>query len=104
VLEGKIISAMDFGPVNLAYNQIVKQELESGGETEVEYAAGTSYNLHRVVKLGIESKGNFTEGKCSIGPTVAINTGRLWFNLGPLAGLTSESADVMARLIVGLSF
>ena len=104
VLEGKIILARDFGPLNLAFNQIVKQALESGGETEVEYTAGTSYKLHRVVSLGIESKGNFTEGKYYIGPTVALNTGRLWFNMGALAGLTSKSDDVMARLIVGLPF
>src|SRR3989338_6196173 len=43
VFEGKVILAKDLWDFNIAYNQIYKQELHSGGKTENEYAAGISY-------------------------------------------------------------
>ena len=63
VLEGKLVLAKDIGKVNIAYNQVVKQELESAGKTEHEYAAGISYSIAPRFKIGVESKGNYTENK-----------------------------------------
>jgi hypothetical protein len=104
ILEGKLVLARDIGRFNLAYNQVVKQELESGGKTEIEYAVGSSYSIHNIFKLGIESKGNFTEGEYAIGPTLSLSAGKLWFALSTLAGLNGKSDDVAARLIIGYPF
>ena len=61
VLEAKLILAKDIGDFNIAYNQILKQELEADGKTEHEYAAGISYALRPRLKMGIAEKGNETD-------------------------------------------
>lgn len=104
VLEGKIIFAKDIGNFNASYNQIIKQELESGGKTKHEYAAGLSYAITPQFKLGIESKGNYTDEKYYIGPTISWAPGKLWTAIGVAAGLTDNSNDLQARLIVGVPF
>jgi len=104
VLEGKVILAKDLGGLNLSYNQIIKQVLEPDGETEYEYAAGLSYAVRPTFRIGIESKGNYTEGKYYVGPTVAWTPGRFWTALGVAAGLNGESDDIQTRLIVGVPF
>jgi len=104
ILEGKVIFAKDIGRVNVAYNQIVKQEIESGGKTELEYAAGISYRLMPQFKIGIETKGNYTDGKYYVGPTISWGKGKLWAALGAVAGLSKKSDDFQARFIVGLLF
>jgi len=71
VLEGKVIVAKDIWNFNLAYNQIFKQELASGGKTDYEYAAGISYPITPSFKIGLESKGNYADRKYYVGPTVA---------------------------------
>lgn len=104
VLEGKVILAKDIGDFNLSYNQIIKQKLESDTKTEHEYATGISYSVTPTFKAGVESKGNYTEGKYYIGPTLSWAPGKFWTALGVVAGLTDESDDMQARLIVGIPF
>src|SRR3989338_9354486 len=72
VLEGKVILAKDIWNFNLAYNQIFKQELASGGKTEHEYASGISYEITPSFKIGVESKGSYTDRKYYIGPTIRL--------------------------------
>ena len=104
VLEGKLVLAKDIGRLNVAYNQIIKQELESGGETKHEYAAGIGYPLMPRFKVGIETKGNYTGGKYYIGPTVSWSKGKFWAALGAAAGLNEKSDDLQVRLITGILF
>lgn len=104
VLEGKIILAKDIGKINFAYNQIIKQELESSGETEHEYATGVSYGFARNFRLSFESKGNYTDEKYYIGPTISFSTLKIWTALGAAFGLNDKSDDVQARAIVGIPF
>ncbi len=104
VLEGKLILAKDIGDFNIAYNPIIKQVLESDGETEHEYAAGVNYALRPNFKVGIESKGNYTDEKYYVGPTVSWSTSKFWTALGVVAGLNDKSDDTQARLIVGVPF
>ena len=104
VLEGKLILAKDFWNFNAAYNQIFKQELEAGGKTEHEYAAGISYAFTPQFKVGIESKGNYTDRKYYVGPTVSWAAKRFWVSGGVVGGMNKRSDDLQARMIVGIPF
>ena len=101
-LEGKIIFAKDIDKFNLAYNAILKQELDSHGKTEHEYAAGVNYGITPQFKIGLESKGNYTARKYYIGPTVAWAGSKLWASIGVVAGLNKRSDDLQARIIIGI--
>ncbi len=54
--------------------------------------------------MALESKGNFTEDKYYLGPTVSWATEKFWVNLGALRGLNDRSDDYMVRLIIGFPF
>ncbi len=104
VLEGKVILAKDIGRSNIAYNQIIEQELKSNGKTEYGYAAGINYAFMPQFKIGIETKGNYSDGKYYAGPTVSWGKGKFWAALGAAAGLNEKSDDLQMRLIVGMLF
>jgi len=104
VLEGKIILAKDIGKANFSYNQILKQEAETGGKTEHEYAAGVHYKINPRFRLGLESKGDYRDEKYYIGPTVSFALEKMWVSFGTLLSLNSEGDDVQARMIVGVPF
>lgn len=104
VLETKVILAKDIWNFNVAYNQIFKQELASGGKTEHEYAAGISYAIVPQLKIGFESKGNYTDRKYYIGPTIAWSAAKFWVSLGAAGGLNKRSDDLQVRGIVGIPF
>ncbi len=104
VFEGKLILAKDINKFNLAYNQILKQELEGEGETEDEYALGINYKIGPTFKLGLESKGNYTKEKYYLGPTISLATERFWVSLGVALGLNKKSDDVQTRMIIGIPF
>ncbi len=104
VVEGKIILAKDIGKFNFVYNQILKQEVESSGLTEHEYAFGAHYKISPRIRLGLESKGNYTEEKYYAGPTISFAGQKVWFGFGVLQALNSESDDIQTRLIIGLPF
>ncbi|MFH0941235.1 MAG: hypothetical protein V1840_05205 [Candidatus Omnitrophota bacterium] len=71
MIEAKLILAKDIGKFNFAYNQILKQEAERDGLTKHEYAAAFGYRLLPKLGIGLESKGNYTEDKYALGPTVS---------------------------------
>ena len=104
VLEAKVILAKDIESFNLAYNQIFKQELAEGGKTEHEYAAGVSCAITPNFKVACETKGNYTDRKYYVGPTLAWSSHKFWVSGGALAGLNKRSDDLQARLIVGVPF
>jgi len=103
-LEEKLVLAKDIGNFNISYNQIFEQELESNGKAEYEYAAGISYEITPSFKIGIESKGNYTDREYYIGPTIGWASSKFWVSAGIVAGLTNQSDDMQARLIVGFMF
>lgn len=103
MLEGKLVLAKDIANFNIAYNQIIKQVLESGGETEHEFAAGINYRI-MPMSIGIESKGNYTAGKYYAGPTLSWVTDKLWVTVGMLGGLSGKSDDLQTRMLLGIPF
>jgi hypothetical protein len=99
--EGKVILAKDIGRFNFAYNHTIEREFGSSGETEYEYALGLSYEISPLLRLGLESKGNYSEGKYAWGPTIS-HGGRLWVSFGLLFALNGRTDDIQARVIVGV--
>ncbi len=104
VIEGKLILAKDISKFNIAYNQILKQEAETSGLTEHEYAFGMHYKITSTFRLGVESKGNYTEEKYYLGPTISVANRKMWLAFGILSALNNESDDIQARLIIGIPF
>ena len=102
ILEGKIILAKDFGNASVAYNQILKVGINHDGQTEHEYALGLNYEFSPSLKIGLESKGNYTEDKYYLGPTVSWASEKFWVALGALGGLNRRSDDFQIRLIIGI--
>jgi len=104
VLEEKLVLAKDIGNFNIAYNQIFKQELKSGGKNEYEYASGISYEITPAFKIGVESKGNYADKKYYVGPTIGWASSKFWVSAGVVAGLTNQSDDMQVRMITGFLF
>jgi hypothetical protein len=117
--EGKLIVAKDIGNVNIAANVAFEEErtTEPAWNTEVEYAAGTSYALSPAWILGAEVFGKAEKGEMGgvenrtwAGPALSwAGGGRgalrgVWVTLAGGAGFTDDSDSYYARLIVGLQF
>lgn len=104
VLEAKLVLSKDIGKIHFAYNQVLEQELEDGSEAEHGYACGARVDIRDGASIGIESKGNYTDGAYAAGPTLAAATESLWLAAGVLIGLNDKADDLNARLIVGFPF
>ena len=104
VLEAKLILAKDIGKANFSYNQILKQEAETSGKTEHEYAAGVHYKMNPGFRLGLESKGDYRDEKYYLGPTASFALKKIWISFGALLSLNREGDDLQARMIVGMPF
>jgi hypothetical protein len=117
-IEGKLILAKDIGNVNIAANVALEEERleDATWNTEVEYAAGTSYALSPAWMIGAEVFGKAEKEEMDIGnrmwagPAVSWAGGGsgvlrgVWVTLAGGAGLTEESDSYYARLIVGFQF
>ncbi len=104
VFEGKLVLAKDIGQWNMAYNQILEQEIEKGGSTEHEYAFGLSYEVKPSFKVGLETKGSYSDKEYYLGPTISWAAEKFWLTLGAAGGLNNKSDDFQARAIVGIPF
>ena len=117
--EAKLILAKDIGNVNIAANLALEEErtTEPAWNTEVEYAAGTSYALSPAWMIGAEVFGKAEKGEMGginnrswAGPTIswaASGHGVLhgvWVTLAGGAGLGGEADPYYARAIVGFQF
>ncbi len=67
-----VVPDKDIGKANFSYNQILKQEIETGGKTKREYAARVHYKINPGFRLGLESKGDYRDEKYYLGPTVSF--------------------------------
>jgi len=103
VYEGKIILSKDLGKINTSYNQIYER-VKNTGTGNNGYAAGISYELAPWLRIGVESKGSFTEETYAAGPTLAWMGNRIWANIGSVFGLNHKTNDREARFVVGVPF
>ena len=117
--EAKLILAKDIGDVNIAANIALEEErtTEPAWNTEVEYAAGTSYALSPAWMIGAEVFGKAEKGEMGginnrswAGPALSwAGGGRgvlrgVWITLSGGAGLGGEADPYYARAIVGFQF
>jgi len=117
--EAKLILAKDIGNVNIAANLALEEErtTEPAWNTEVEYAAGTSYALSPAWMIGAEVFGKAEKGEMGginnrswAGPTISWAAGGpgvlhgVWVTLAGGAGLGGEADPYYARAIVGFQF
>jgi hypothetical protein len=85
----------------LAANLIVEKALEGGHDVEFGYAAGWNRPVSDRWRAGLETRGNFTDGKYYIGPNATVDLGdRSRLIATALAGLTPES-DAFTLRVVG---
>jgi len=101
-LEAKLILARDFDRLNIAVNPVIEYEFgDDASELVFEYAGGLSYELHPLVSLGLETKGNKDEFYW--GPTLSHGKEKLWFAIGLLTpGSSGSSVDRKIQFIIGL--
>lgn len=108
VIEGKLVLAKDIGGLNISYNQIFERNLKNRGKTEPEYAVGVNYRIMSTLRLGIESKGSYSERETAVGPTLSwsgpLFGKRLFVSLGAAWGANRRTDDVQARMIAGVNF
>ncbi len=102
VLETKLILARDFDKFNLSLNPVLEFEFgEDETETKFEYTSGLSYELHPLLTLGLELKGD-TESYYW-GPTISHGKEELWFAIGLLTpGTSGAELDRKIRFIIGV--
>lgn len=103
VYEGKIILSKDIGRLNTTYNQIYER-VRNTGSGDNGYAAGISYELAAWLRIGIESKGSYTEGTYAAGPTIAWMGNRIWANIGAVYAMERKTNDREVRFVVGVPF
>jgi hypothetical protein len=101
--EGKVVLAKEFGRSHIAYNQIYERSYDTG-KGEHEYALGMSYETAPMIRLGVESKGSYSEDEYAAGPTIAWTGGRIWANLGALFALNNKTNDREIRFLLGVPF
>lgn len=106
VIEGKLVLAKDIGALNISYNQIFERNLDQRGKTASEYAAGVSYQVMPALRLGIESKGSYSQRETALGPTLSWSGSlfgkNLFVDLGAAWGVNKRTDDLQARMIVGI--
>ncbi|HEX9019629.1 MAG TPA: hypothetical protein VF903_00035 [Nitrospirota bacterium] len=101
--EGKFILGKEIGRVGMAYNQIYERRYASGKE-EHEYAVGVNYEIIPSFRLGVESKGSYSENQYAVGPTLAWLGNRIWANIGAVFGLNRTTNDREVRFMLGVPF
>ena len=106
VLEGKLILARDFGPVNIALNPMIEIETHSGKQKIVwKYNAGISKHFIPLLSLGLELRGNSEHQY--LGTVITHGKDGLWIALGTAFAITNVSKGVnpfKIRMIMGIHF
>jgi hypothetical protein len=101
-LETKLILAKDIGRFNVALNPILGYEFGAGSEWEAEYAAGMSYSVSRLFRIGVEAKGS--EDGHYIGPVIS-HGGRFWVALGSainVGNVGEGKPEFQMRMLLGV--
>ncbi len=106
--ETKLVLAKDINEkTNFAINIIPEEYYKSGKKKDwkLEYAGGISYAIKDdVIRLAVESKGDFTEEKYYLGPTFSAKGKNVWSAIGFLRGLNKKADDLQTQIIIGMLF
>jgi hypothetical protein len=105
-LEVKFVLSKDIGKWNISLNPYFELEQEDeGSEFTPKYAAGLSYALGELFRIGVETKG--AASGHYIGPTISHGSGDYWFGVGTLFAIGDVDpgkAEFQARAIFGFKF
>jgi hypothetical protein len=107
-LEGKVILAKTVSKFNFAMNPVYEYFFAPGGEHELGFDAGCSWQFHPRFILGVESTSRFefeddeVEIGSYVGPTVSFASGNWWYSIGAAMGITKESDDARIRFLMGI--
>ena len=100
--------AKDIGRFNVAFNpvfEVAEGKEDEDIEFEAKYAFGGSYEINRLLVVGVEFKGG--ESGHYWGPTVSHGSERFWFAIGTLfelADVDPGKPEFQMRTIFGLKF
>jgi len=105
-LENKLIVSKKDRKRDLSFNAIY--EIGENSKPEYGYAAGISYEIAPLLKVGVETRGKFKSDKdtfsYSIGPTISYGKSNKFFNMGFQFGLNKHSNDLDMRMLIGIGF
>jgi hypothetical protein len=106
-LEARLVLARDFDRVLVAGNAAIAMKLgEDVTDRDVAFvwAAGASYQVHDVLRIGGETWGRTGESRRALaGPVVLlVPSSKLWLTVGTGFGLTDASAALEGRAILGI--
>jgi len=104
-IEFKLILAKDIGKFNISLNPIFEFEREQKWEFEPEYAIGMSYEVHKLLGVGLEAKGS--EDGHYIGPVISHGREDLWVTLGSafsLGQIKEGKPEFQIRMLLGIGF
>lgn len=105
--EGKLILAKQEGKLNISANPLYELFFAPGTEHEIGLDAGMSWEFHPRFVAGIESVSrqvleDGADFKSYLGPTVSIASGRWWYSMGVVFGITDASDDARVRFLMGI--
>ncbi|HLD30511.1 MAG TPA: hypothetical protein VJC03_09215 [bacterium] len=106
--ETKLILAKDLEDLNIAVNIIPEEYYKTGTKEKdwkIEYAAGMSYPVSQsLLRLGIETKGDFKDKKYALGPAIAFRGKNIWAAIGYLSALNERTDDTQVQTVLGIIF
>lgn len=89
--------------MNIALNPIFVYEYKDKWKYQIKYAMGTSYEVSKIFKFGVEAKGGETGNY--IGPVIAHGTDKFWGTIGSaikVGPVKEGKPEFQIRLLLGV--
>ena len=103
-IESKIILAKETNNIIASLNPIIEFEIKDNeNEMELEYAAGITYKINKVLNMGIEFKGS--EYGHYWGPVISHGINDIWVSLGSAMAINQikeNKPESEIRMIIGV--
>lgn len=102
-IELKLILARDMRRFNISLNPIFEFEQKEKWEFKPEYTMGMSYEINKILNVGLEVKGS--EYGHYIGPVISHGKENLWIALGTafkIAEIEAGKPEFQIRMILGI--
>lgn len=109
--EAKLLLGKDFENGNFSFNPVFEYfpGINDGDNIyELGLDVGLSYSPNYKVAFGLESttryekEGDISETGSYFGPTVSYSSGKVWYTAGIAWGITDDSNNARARLLIGV--
>ncbi len=108
--EAKLLLGTDINQFTIALNPVYEFFWAPGDPVhEIGFDAGLTWEVNFKVSIGIESssriefvKNTNSSTNSYIGPTISLASGPIWYTFGYAVGITDQSNDARARLLMGI--